>query len=641
MTNPETIQCENCRNHYLIHEPLCPHCEHPNPYWEDETEENDEEMAAALKTRPWWRSPLGCISLVLFFAFIAGGAALGFYQGLGERSTRKQLQVQEHYQQALANLENQQVDLAMAELNQTLTLDPTHAEARELLRKLKAAQVETPTATSESRQNLAADLYTQAKALTLQGNWEGAIELLTKIRDVDAGFEPLTISNNLYSAYYELGLRFVAEKKLNEALQAFDKALEEHPNDPAVTVEWEKASLYQSLPASDVVDFEDHLVILNKLYALDPEFFDVKTRLYNTYKNYGDSLASQNEWCQAKPRYQSAQQLSPNADMEALVADAELRCTETDQTTAAPLPAVAATVTTGAEITATATLTGSTVAAAPAQPTVPFAGGNGTLYFARFNTASQLWEIMAFSLANGTETPILSDGTQPAVDSNSSALVYHSERSDSLGLHTYSLTTGEDLRSTTFPEDILPKWGAGNQQFVFASQRAGDRRWQIFTSFTDGKGDAVIVADGRTPDLSPAGNIIAYQGADPQGNNPGIYTIPAGGGEARPITTNESDRSPVISPDGSTIAYMSTQSGNWDIWLAPVAGGSATSLVASPANDGLPVWSPDGSQLAFVSDRDGSWGIYIVSAQGGAVQKVTGWGTMHPDWLLEQISWGR
>ena len=39
-------------------------------------------------------------------------------------------------------------------------------------------------------------------------------------------------------------------------------------------------------------------------------------------------------------------------------------------------------------------------------------------------------------------------------------------------------------------------------------------------------------------------------------------------------------------------------------------------------NDRSPVWSPDGSQLAFISTRDKKTGIYIMPSAGGAEKKI-------------------
>ena len=100
---------------------------------------------------------------------------------------------------------------------------------------------------------------------------------------------------------------------------------------------------------------------------------------------------------------------------------------------------------------------------------------------------------------------------------------------------------------------------------------------------------------------------------------------PWAGAVSRPLTSDpgwESD--PVLSPDGSFVAYTSVRSGNPDIWVADVRGGEALRLTDHPGADNSPAWFPDGQALAFVSDRRGEAAIWKVARLGGtAFQIVT------------------
>src|SRR5262245_39996487 len=63
---------------------------------------------------------------------------------------------------------------------------------------------------------------------------------------------------------------------------------------------------------------------------------------------------------------------------------------------------------------------------------------------------------------------------------------------------------------------------------------------------------------------------------------------------------------PALSPDRKEIAFVS----GGDIWTVPATGGVASLLVSHPANEARPLYSPDGKQLAFVSTRTGNGDIY-------------------------------
>jgi len=76
---------------------------------------------------------------------------------------------------------------------------------------------------------------------------------------------------------------------------------------------------------------------------------------------------------------------------------------------------------------------------------------------------------------------------------------------------------------------------------------------------------------------------------------------------------------PGISPDGREIAFSS----GGDIWSVPASGGNAHLLVADPAYDRRPLFSPDGQSLAFISSRTGGGDIYILTLGNGALRRLT------------------
>ncbi|MDQ2947159.1 MAG: hypothetical protein M3Y27_14690, partial [Acidobacteriota bacterium] len=66
---------------------------------------------------------------------------------------------------------------------------------------------------------------------------------------------------------------------------------------------------------------------------------------------------------------------------------------------------------------------------------------------------------------------------------------------------------------------------------------------------------------------------------------------------------------PALSPDRSEIAFVS----GGDIWTVPAAGGIARLLISHPATESRPMYSPDGRRLAFVSTRTGNGDIYVLT----------------------------
>lgn len=74
-----------------------------------------------------------------------------------------------------------------------------------------------------------------------------------------------------------------------------------------------------------------------------------------------------------------------------------------------------------------------------------------------------------------------------------------------------------------------------------------------------------------------------------------------------------------ISPDSKTIAF----SYKGDIYTVPAKGGTARPLTIHSDWDGHPIWSGDSKSLAFASDRNGNLDVYVMSASGGKAKRLT------------------
>ena len=74
-----------------------------------------------------------------------------------------------------------------------------------------------------------------------------------------------------------------------------------------------------------------------------------------------------------------------------------------------------------------------------------------------------------------------------------------------------------------------------------------------------------------------------------------------------------------ISPDGSRIAF----SYKGDIFTVPAEGGEATQITSNNAYDSNPMWTADSQNIVFVSNREGSKDIYLTSVKGGVPKRIT------------------
>ena len=137
--------------------------------------------------------------------------------------------------------------------------------------------------------------------------------------------------------------------------------------------------------------------------------------------------------------------------------------------------------------------------------------------------------------------------------------------------------------------------------------------------------------------LSPDGRTIAI---DLLGT---LWTMPAGGGVAKPITDISMDaRQPSWSPDSTRLAFQAYRSSTWQIWTIKADGTDLRAVTSGPYDDREPSWSPDGQRIAFASDRpsttlgtgSGSYDIWVLTLATGEVKQVTAdpSNEFHPSW---------
>jgi len=586
-----------------------------------------------LKWPHWtvWRAIGGCLVAFACVAFVyAGIGGVAVYQGLQQRAAVTRQEAEGHYQRGLQHVQNGAYELAIAEFEHALRLDPTHRQARDALRDAKTLVMAQPTPTSATLNEALANLLREAEALTQQQRWAEAAERVSQLRDLDPGFQPQRISELLFETNSQLGWQLLRQGQVADAKDAFERALRERPDDREISRQVDLATLYLSARAAWGNNWPQAIHYLEQLYTLVPDYLDVRMLLAQAYENYGDTLGTQSSWCAAETQYMQAAMLQPGEGIHGKYAKASWRC-------ANPTPTPPPVAMLGSNTPQPGAPDKITSAPNPRSPAKTSA--SGTIFFSRFDGENSKWQIIAADLSDGSTHVVLTDGSQPAVSHDGRALAYHSERGDSIGIHVLDLPTAQDTRATWYGEDVTPDWAPDGARFVFPSQRSGDRKWVIYIGWADGRSEAIPLVEGRTPAWSPDGGQIVYQGTDPQGNNPGLYLIPSGGGPSSRLTDHESDRAPAWSPDGSRIAYMSSRSGRWQLYLVDIPGGASRQITSSGGNDGLPVWSPDGAYLAFVSDRDGRWGIYIMPVAGGEATWVSDWGANRQDWLIERIAW--
>jgi Tol biopolymer transport system component/DNA-binding winged helix-turn-helix (wHTH) protein len=188
-------------------------------------------------------------------------------------------------------------------------------------------------------------------------------------------------------------------------------------------------------------------------------------------------------------------------------------------------------------------------------------------------------------------------------------------------VYVIPVSGGEEKRLTS---DTKQKWGIAwtpdGREIVFS-----DVAWLWKISVSGGEPERLQFGqEGVGPSIR--GNRLVYVRYR---SNKNIWRrelnslIPASPPE-RFISSTRMESGPQFSPDGSKIAFESTRSGGYEVWLCRSDGSSPRQLTHfNPAVAGTPRWSPDGRQIAFDSRPAGNGDIFVIDFQGGPPRKLT------------------
>ncbi len=122
--------------------------------------------------------------------------------------------------------------------------------------------------------------------------------------------------------------------------------------------------------------------------------------------------------------------------------------------------------------------------------------------------------------------------------------------------------------------------------------------------------------------ISPDGKTLVISDQTQSGGSR-IYTLPIEGGTPQLVTPLAPSYWHGWSPEGKTLAYCASRSGEFDIYTIPVNGGEETRLTTSAGLDDGPDYSPDGKSIYFNSDRTGKMHIWKMNADGTEQTQIT------------------
>lgn len=202
---------------------------------------------------------------------------------------------------------------------------------------------------------------------------------------------------------------------------------------------------------------------------------------------------------------------------------------------------------------------------------------------------------------------------QAAVSPDGQRVAFISDAGGSTQAWVQNITEGDPLQLTSESVTVQrPAWIADSTGVLYTAWGA------IRIISVDGQAPRSLLP-GWNAHASRAGGIVLERGEE-------LWIASADGGDAAKVAgvperpSRVYERLPVLSPDGSMIAFLHATFSRWgDIWMVPVRGGKARQITSDGKAQGRPAWAPDGKRIVYPSRRGGGLTLWQVDV-GRALQ---------------------
>ena len=205
------------------------------------------------------------------------------------------------------------------------------------------------------------------------------------------------------------------------------------------------------------------------------------------------------------------------------------------------------------------------------------------------------------------------------------AIYFLSDRSGTTNVFSYRLDTKEVTQLTRHVDADVLNASATTDAIVY--EQAGYLHLLDLASGTSRKLRIDVVGDfaWSRPQFKKVAPMIRDAAISPSGARAvfeargDIYTVPAEKGDARNLTQSAGahDRSPAWSPDGARLAWLSDQSGEYQLMIGDQSGATRPRAVALPTAAFYSdlKWSPDGGSVSVEDNHLTLWTIDVASGR--------------------------
>jgi serine/threonine-protein kinase len=171
---------------------------------------------------------------------------------------------------------------------------------------------------------------------------------------------------------------------------------------------------------------------------------------------------------------------------------------------------------------------------------------------------------------------------------------------------TYQIEQDTLTRLTFEGENRSPLWSPDGRRIAFSSAR-GNALTSVYVKAADGSGPAEMLYAPEQLQIESAGT-ISPKGWTPDGqhliveyadeNSQNIGSISEDGEPRLLVNTSATEVQPRLSPNGRWLAYMSDETGEFQVFVRAFPGPGGKWQVSN-SNGARPRWSPDGTELFY------------------------------------------
>jgi len=183
--------------------------------------------------------------------------------------------------------------------------------------------------------------------------------------------------------------------------------------------------------------------------------------------------------------------------------------------------------------------------------------------------------------------------------------------------------SGDVLQSMWSPSsaEVLDVVGDGRVVFDTRSPRQNLREVRLGPGVPDGgrwlsRGEST----DRQPVYSPDGGTVAF--SSNRGGGMNLWVVSADTGRLRRLTESHLNWDPAFTADGRHVIWSSNRSGNYEIWIADVDGSGARQVTHDGVNAENPTATPDGRWIVYSSGNPENPGLWRIGLDGSDAARL-------------------